>query len=395
MLWRPILPHSALERVGSHRHEIQSCLQYARLPSLAADIDVGAIPVSARPCRLGRLPQTFSNILQRAGYTNGIVGKWQLCLLRDDPLHPQRMGFAQSDLFGWHEGPRYYEPMIYTNGSVREDTLGHYGPDLYQSSLIEFMKANRDRPFLAYYSMAVAHEVTDDLDPPVPHGPFDRYDNYAEMVAEMDRGVGRLVAALDALKLRENTLILFLADNGTPPEIIIRAEGKDLIRTPVVSRRNGLDVPGGKKQLNNAGTNVPMIANWPGTISPGQQVDDLVDFSDILPTFLDLAGVPLPAELKLDGFSFANRLRGQGASPRSFVYCEEAVLPKPGGVEPDGKSSGLKWVRTQDWKLYNDGRLFHMAEDPVEQYPLAAEQDDSTRKMIRQKLLLDFEKLGF
>ncbi|WP_442511872.1 sulfatase-like hydrolase/transferase [Novipirellula sp. SH528] len=339
--------------------------------------------------------QTFSNILQRAGYTNGIAGKWQLCLLRDDPLHPQRMGFEQSDLFGWHEGPRYYEPMIYTNGNVRKDTLGHYGPDLYQRSLIEFMKANRDRPFLAYYSMAVAHEVTDDLDPPVPHGPFDRYDNYSEMVAEMDRGVGRMVAALNALKLRENTLILFLADNGTPPEIIIRAAGKDLIRTPVVSRRDGLDVPGGKKQLNNAGTNVPMIANWPGTISPGQQVDDLVDFSDILPTFLDLAGVPLPANPKLDGVSFANRLRGQRASPRSFAYCEEAVLPKPGGVEPDGKSSGLKWVRTQDWKLYNDGRLFHMAEDPVEQYPLAAEQDDSTRKMIRQKLLRDFEKLGF
>jgi arylsulfatase A len=256
------------------------------------------------------------------------------------------------------------------------------------------MKANRDRPFFAYYSMAVAHEVTDDLDPPVPHGPFDRYDNYAEMVAEMDRAVGRMVAALNALELREQTLILFLADNGTPPEIIIRAEGTKLIKTPVVSRRNGLDVPGGKKQLNNAGTNVPMIANWPGTISPGQEVNDLVDLSDILPTFVDLAGASLPANHKLDGVSFANRLRGLGASPRCFAYCEEAVLPKPGGVEPDGTSSGLKWVRTQDWKLYNDGRLFHMAEDSLEQYPLAAKQDDSTRAAIRRQLQRAFEDLG-
>ncbi len=337
---------------------------------------------------------TFSRCLQRAGYTNGIVGKWQLCLLRDDPLHPSRLGFDHWDLFGWHEGPRYYQPMIYRNGQVRDDTEGHYGPDVYQHSLIEFMKANRERPFFAYYSMAVAHEVTDDLDPPVPHGPFDRYDSYPEMVAEMDRAVGRMVAALDALKLREKTLILFLADNGTPPEIIIGAEGSELHRTPVVSRRNGRDVPGGKKQLTDAGTNVPMIANWPGTIRPGQEVDDLVDFSDILPTFLELAGAPLPRGEQLDGVSFAKRLRGTGVSPRAFAYCEEAVLPKPGGVEPDGTSSGLKWMRTQDWKLYNDGRLFHMAEDPTEQYALQAQQDDATRAAIRQRLQQAFKVIG-
>ncbi|QEG41524.1 sulfatase-like hydrolase/transferase [Roseimaritima ulvae] len=390
-------PHlNELSRTGMtfhHAYSMPVChpsritLMSGRYPFRHGRVAWGSYPEAAET-------NTFSNYLQRAGYTTGIAGKWQLCLLKDDPSHPQRLGFNHSDLFGWHEGPRYYEPMLYRNGTVRDDTLGHYGPDLYQSSLIEFMKANRDRPFFAYYSMAVAHEVTDDLPQPVPHGPFDRYDNYAEMVAEMDQGVGRLVAALNALELREKTLILFLADNGTPPEIIIRAEEQDLLRTPVVSRRNGLDVPGGKKQLTNAGTNVPMIANWPGTIAPGQQVDDLVDFSDILPTFLDLAGAPLPTEQPLDGVSFANRLRGKGASPRRFAYCEEAVLPKPGGVEPDGKSSGLRWVRTQDWKLYNDGRLFYMAEDPVERYPLTGPQDDAPRAAVRQQLKRAFEELS-
>ncbi|MEZ6089270.1 MAG: sulfatase-like hydrolase/transferase [Pirellulaceae bacterium] len=390
-------PHlNALARTGmkfNHAYSMPVChpsritLMSGRYPFRHGRVAWGDYPKSAEDL-------TFSRCLQRAGYTNAIVGKWQLCLLKDDPLHPRRLGFDQWDLFGWHEGPRYYEPMIYRNGKVREDTLGHYGPDLYQHSLIEFMKANRDRPFLAYYSMAVAHEVTDDLDPPVPHGPLERYDSYPEMVAEMDRAVGRMVAALDALKLRERTLILFLADNGTPPEIIIRAEGSELIRTPVVSQRDGVDVPGGKKQLTNAGTNVPMIANWPGTIRPGQVVDDLVDFSDILPTFLDLAGANPPADLKLDGVSFAARLRGHGSSSRAFAYCEEAVLPKPGGVEPDGKSSGLRWVRTQDWKLYNDGRLFHMAEDPLEQYPLKVDEDDATRSAMRQRLREAFTQLG-
>jgi len=153
-------------------------------------------------------------------------------------------------------------------------------------------------------------------------------------------------------------------------------------------------VPGGKKQLNNAGTNVPMIANWSGTIKAGQVVEDLVDFSDLLPTFLDLAGAPLPAGRKLDGISFANRLRGHGPSPRSFTYCEEKALPKPGGVEPDGTSSGLKWVRNKDWKLYNDGRLFHMAKDPLETNPSKVGQDGSSGSAMREKLRQTFKKLG-
>ncbi len=369
-------------------HPSRLTLMSGRYPFRHGQVGWGDYPKAAED-------DTFSRFLQNAGYTTGIAGKWQLCLMRDDPQHPKRLGFDHSDLFGWHEGPRFYEPMIYRNGQVRDDTIGHYGPDLYQRSLIEFMKANRDRPFLAYYSMALAHEVTDDLDPPVPHGPLGRYDSYPEMVAEMDQAVGRLVGALEALGLRENTLVLFLADNGTPPEIIIRADGKDLVRTPVVSQRDGLDVPGGKKQLTNAGTNVPMIANWPGVIKPGQVVDDLVDFSDILPTFVDLAGGTIPADHKIDGVSFANRLRGLGPSPKQFTYCEEAVLPKPGGTEPDGTSSGLKWVRTQDWKLYNDGRLYHMKEDAIEQYPITKDQDNPTQATARTKLQNAFKKLGF
>lgn len=374
-------------------HPSRLTLMSGRYPFRHGKVTWGDFPAASES-------NTFANRLRRADYTTAIAGKWQLCLLNDQPMHPSRLGFDHWDLFGWHEGPRYYEPMIHQNGKVRTDTEGFYGPDLYLQSVIDFMKRNRNRSFFAYYSMALAHEVTDDLTPPVPHGPLGRYDNYAEMVAETDRNVGRLVAALNALKLRERTLVLFVADNGTPPEIIIRAEGQELIKVPVVSRCNGLEIPGGKKQLTNAGTNVPMIANWPGTIRGGQVVDDLVDFSDFLPTFLDLAGKPIPTRQQgndnqqLDGVSFAGRLLGKGPSPRSFAYCEEAVLPKPGGVEPDGTSSGLKWVRNQDWKLYNDGRLFHMAEDPMENYPIKASDESEAHTTIRKQLLSHFRSLN-
>ena len=340
-------------------------------------------------------PHVFSNILKQAGYQTAIAGKWQLCLMRDDLDHPQRMGFQYSDLFGWHEGPRYYEPMIYRNGQTREDTLGHYGPDLYVRSLIEFMKANRDRPFLAYYAMAVAHDVTDDLEKPVPHGPFDRYDSYGEMVEEMDRAVGRLVAALNALKLREKTLILFIADNGSPQQMIIRADANDqLIKTPVISQRNGRVIPGGKGTLFNTGTNVPMIANWSGTIAPGQVVEDLVDLSDFLPTFAELAGADLPADREIDGYSFASLLTGTGPSSRTFAYSEEAVLPKPGGVEPEGENSGMKWVRTANWKLYTDGRLFDMKNDDREESTILSANDTREQKRARAELTKAFKSLN-
>lgn len=192
--------------------------------------------------------------------------------------------------------------------------------------------------------------------------------------------LGRIVAALNALNLREKTLILFTGDNGTPQSMIIRTEGQELITVPVVSMQNGKEVPGGKKTLFDTGTRVPLIANWPGTIEPGQVVEDLVDFSDFLPTFAELADAPVKDDEGLDGHSFAKRLLGTGAGTRPWAHSEEVVLPKPGGVEPDGESSGLFWMRNQRWKLYSDGRFYDMSSDPEEKTPL---KEDSLSEEAR------------
>ncbi|MCA9215823.1 MAG: sulfatase-like hydrolase/transferase [Planctomycetales bacterium] len=351
----------------------------------------GKYPVQLGNVKWGDFPKseeasTLPNILRHGGYATGIAGKWQLCLMRDDLEHAQRLGFDTSDLFGWHEGPRYYEPMIYHNGKIRTDTLGHYGPDLYIRSIIDFMRENRDCPFFAFYSMAVSHDVTDDLDKPVPHGPFGRYGSYAEMVAEMDRGVGRLVGALNALKLREKTVIVFVADNGTPKKMIIRADGEKLVQVPVTSRRNGLDVPGGKGNLTNDGTSVPLIINWPGTVKPGQSTDQVVDFADFLPTFADLAGIELPEGKHVSGHSFAKMLTDPSAVQPKYAYCQDRATPLPGTVEPDRVESNTAWVRTADWKLYSDGRLFDMQSDPSEFHAVDQSHDSDERANVRVKL---------
>ena len=303
--------------------------------------------------------RTFANVAKYAGYATAVAGKWQLCLMKDDMEQPRRMGFDEWSVFGWHEGPRYHEPMIYENGVLRTDTTGKYGPDLYVDFLVDFMERSHEqnKPFLAYYSMALCHDVTNDLKAPVPHGPRGRYDNYAEMVGQMDLQVGRLMKFLKSSGLDENTLILFTADNGTAAKSKLSAKGKrnEFVYERVVSQFKGQAVPGGKGKLTDWGTRVPTLAVWKGVISPGQSWNDLVDFSDILPTLTELTGGALPSDAKLDGHSFAPLLRGEGHSTREWAFAEHR---------------GRFFIKTHNMKLYSTGEFFNTEADPFEKSPL-------------------------
>ena len=324
----------------------------------------GKYPFQLGNPRWGTFPvamesQTLAQQLGAAGYKTAISGKWQLTLLGDDLHHPNRLGFDSYCLFGWHQGPRYFDPMIFQDGILRQGTKGSYGPDLYVDYLLDFFEENRDRPFFAFYSMSLCHDVTDDLDEPVPHGPANRYENYVEMVASMDAHVGRIVDGLEELSLRHNTLILFSTDNGTPKTFISRAVGKTLERIPVVSRQGGRDVPGGKGQLTDGGTAVPTIASWPRVVPPGATTSALVDFCDLLPTFVELAGAKVvdPAG-ESRGRSFASVLHAPKNRGRDWVFAE---------------GRGRYWLRNAAWKLYSDGTFFDMETDPLEQSPINLE----------------------
>ncbi len=286
---------------------------------------------------------TIASRLRDLGYATAVAGKWQLTLLRDDPRHPGRLGFDRWSLFGWHEGPRYYRPLIYEDGTVRSDVIDRYGPDVYVESLVEFMRENTDNPFFAYYPMALAHDVTDDVGTPPPVGPQGQYDSYKRMVENMDECVGRLVAALEELGIRDRTLFLFTADNGTPGSYYSTAQGSRMFKQPIEFTWNGTASKGGKGELTDAGTRVPLVASWPGTLPAGAVVDDLVDFTDWLPTLVDLAGGEMPEGL--DGVSHARRLRGGPGGARRWAFASRR---------------GQSWVRTQRWKLYDDGRLFDL-----------------------------------
>lgn len=329
--------------------------------------------------------ETFAHVLQDAGYATAVAGKWQLTLMKRQPDHARLLGFDQSALFGWHEGPRYHNPLIYRNGAIWKQVQRPeiYGPDVYTEFLIEFMTRNKNRPFLAYYPMALCHEISDDFLPVPPPAPDGHYLTYKEMVEDMDRMVGRLVAALGRLKLRRKTLVLFTTDNGSPGRYLTHVEYRDgkpvRHHKPVVSMMAGQPVRGGKGSLTDAGTRVPLIANWPGTTPAGRVRDDLVDFTDFMPTLAELAGAPLPEGVPLDGRSFASQLQGRAGKPRDWVFCEHG---------------GRHWVRTRKWKLYDDGRLFDVKSDPAEARSVALDEQTPEAAAARKRLQEALDRLA-
>ena len=353
-------------------HPTRICLLTGRYPFRLGNPPWGSFPRSAE----GR---TLAQVFKRASYATAVVGKWQLALLKDDLQQPHRMGFDEYCLYGWHEGPWYYEPHIWQNGRLRTDVRDRYGPDVICEYVIDFIERNKSGPFFAFYSMSLCHAETNDLDEPAPVGPHGRYDTYAEMVGKMDERVGRVVDTLDRLGLRKSTLILYTTDNGTAARTLIDAEGDELIYEPVVSRMGNREIPGGKATLTDWGTRVPLITNWPGTIQSGQVSDELVDVSDIFPSLADVAAAPLPEGVQLDGHSVPAQLH-HGAVPRRWVFTEH---------------EGQCFVRSQRWKLYNDGRFYDMAADPDESKPLTEGSLSTHAAAARRELGQAFEELEY
>jgi len=306
--------------------------------------------------------RTFAHMLKDAGYATAVAGKWQL---EGGPQAPQRAGFDEYLLWQIAEegrGSRYWKPKLLRDGRPVPTTADQYGPDLFEAYLEDFATRNRARPFLAYWPMALTHGP---FDPTPDGGKRDRPSgpaHFPDMVAYLDTLIGRFVAHLERLGLRENTLILFAGDNGSPREI--------------VSRLNGRTIRGGKGRTTDAGTHVPLIASWPGRIPPGRVNPDLVDFSDVLPTLAAATGAALPTGVTLDGHSFLPALLGQGGQPRQWIFLH---------YEPRQANSTVKVRLARDtrWKLYDDGRLYDLAADPDEERPVEVDSAEAAAARTR------------
>lgn len=329
--------------------------------------------------------KTFAHLLKQRSYATCAAGKWQLGKEVDSP---QFFGFDESCLWQHTRGrkdpdghdTRYPNPRLEINGREVNFTDGEFGPDVTSDFLCDFIERHREQPFLAYYPMILTHcpfcptPDSPDWDPQSPGSLTYRGDPkyFGDMVRYTDKIVGKILAKLDALGLRENTLVLFTGDNGTDK--------------PVVSMLHGQPMRGGKGLMTDAGTRVPLIASWPGKIPAGLVCDDLVDFSDFVPTLCEATGTRVPAG---DGRSFLPQLRGETGQPRDWIYC---------WFSRNGGSVGQEWARTRRYKLYRSGEFFEVANDVLEQTPLVdGELSDPARaaKKMLQSALNQFAEARF
>jgi arylsulfatase A-like enzyme len=329
--------------------------------------------------------KTFGHMMQQAGYQTCISGKWQLfsydvkpSKYRGTGMRPEQSGF--DEFFLWHDaytedkGSRYADPVINDNGKKRADTKGKYGPDMFSDYIVDFMQRNRDQPFFVYYAM------------PLTHGPFnatplsrdwaqgDRLKDdpkyFPDMVEYMDRDMGKLLDTVDKLGLAENTLIVFYADNGSPPE--------------VTSKMGSRVVPGGKRLTTQAGMRVPMIARWRGVTPAGKVCDDLIDSTDFVPSLAEVTGAQWFAGRPLDGRSFVPQVRGRRGQPRGQLFAHFDPHPS---CKADLTPTRLAWDHR--WKLYLDGRFFDWKSDPLEKKPIPAGSATGRAERARLQKKLD------
>ena len=351
---------------------------------------------------------TFGHILSAAGYATCITGKWQLSGRgeRYPGTHPDEAGFDEWCLWELDEetaGSRYWNPTIKVNGTLLQDTEGKFGPDIFCDYLLDFISRNKSQPFFAYYPMVLTHGPTHPTPDTRGYDPKTKPQrdlaHFTGMVKYTDKIVGRVLDHLESEGLADNTLVLFTGDNGTDKKLTSKFQGRT--------------VQGGKGRTLDVSTHVPLIAYWKDTVSAGRVCQDLIDFSDMMPTFVEMGGAEVPEGLCFDGVSFLPQLLGKPGNPKPYIYC----YYEKGKYNDDGKSSNsetkstsqsdepvserrlarqqrkgqpTRWVHDGRWKLLSSGNFFDLKNDPDEKSPIPkgkAGHEGEAKRVLFQRVL--------
>jgi arylsulfatase A len=315
-------------------------------------------------------------VLKQAGYATAMIGKWGQLSPSGDPAE---WGFDHDLHYkgsGMYWNSKVAKPMS-EGGEVRGDPDTYvvdgktiqvkddeYIPDLLHKDAVSWIEARKGGPFFLYYSLSHVHgEILPTPDSvPAPKGETEeakRKRHYVDNIVYMDRLVGKLVAELDRLKLRENTLIVFMGDNGSAKS---NAEDATI---------GGRRIEGEKGSMKEGGGLVPFLVSWPGVTLAGKVNNNVADASDLLPTFAELAGAPLPTGREIDGRSLVSQLKGYTESPRTWAFCQ---------------LSNHYYVREAGWKLDQAGILYDMKDAPFKEGAVAADTKDEAAVAARRRL---------
>jgi arylsulfatase A-like enzyme len=303
---------------------------------------------------------TMADVFAAGGYRTGIFGKWHLG--DNYPFRPQDHGFQDVLVHGGggvgqtpdYWGNDYFDDTYFLNGTPQK--YDGYCTDVWFDGALRFIEANRRRPFFVY------------LTTNAPHGPYNVAEEYSEpykdkgvpnanfygMITNIDDNMGRLVRKLKALGLEENTILIFMTDNGT-----------------AAGWRNGkgfnAGMRGTKGSEYDGGHRVPCFVRWPaGGLGGGRDVERLTAHIDLLPTLADLCGLKKPPGVALDGTSIAPLLKGDDSDwPDRVLVTDSQRVEHP---EKWRKSA----VMTDRWRLVNGKELYDIQADPGQGNDVAA-----------------------
>ena len=339
--------------------------------------------------RLALSAVTLPQYLKQAGYTSGIFGKWHLGL--EEKYQPGARGFDEVFVHGYGgigqpkdvPGNKYVDPVIRHNGTFVK-TKG-FCTDVFFSQALGWIQQNKDKPFFAYISTNA------------PHGPyiapaknrlkfeqlgFDQSGaGFYGMIENIDENVGRLMACLGKWDLDENTLVIFLSDNGfarvaSEQETVGARDGE-----PLFAYQAGLK--GYKKSPHEGGTKVPAFFRWKGVLKEGAVCKALSAHIDILPTLVEIAGGEVPKEI--DGKSLLPLLENPDAKwgdRNLFFHVGRWGSDKADQSKYDktpGKAGFA--VRNGRYRLVNHEELYDILNDPGEAHNLSAKKPEVVQTM--------------
>lgn len=321
---------------------------------------------------------TFAEAFEDAGYKTSFIGKWHLGL--EEKYWPKNQGF-QYDLGAPNPGPpSYFSP--YRFKTIPDGPEGEYITDRITDEAVKYLDNHKDGPFMLchwHFAVHAPFQAKEDITKKYrnrkdPRGKQD-CPVMASMIQSMDESVGRVIDKIDSLGIADNTIIIFMSDNGG--NMYNEVEGT----TPT----NNYPLRGGKGNSYEGGTREPCIIVWPKVVIPNTRCDEIITSTDFYPTMLEMVGIKPRKDNALDGVSIVPLLKGKSKLSREAIFCH---FPH---YVPATNNLPCTYVRKGEWKLmriYGEGpdrtnayELYNLKDDVGEQNNLAKTMPSKVKEL--------------
>lgn len=362
-------PTRASILTGQYPSRLHFTAANGHIPQVILDPKEGTAAAPDKPAIIpgsrSRLPNeyvTYAEVLKEAGYATAFVGKWHL---GQGKYIPENQGFDVVVGGRHHPGPpppgMFFAP--WDIDTIKKVKPGTHISDAITDEALEFVRANRDEPFLLNLWFYDVHapfqakpELLDKYEQLIDPDCSQRSPTMGAMIEVMDINIRRLLAELDQLGIRENTIIIFTSDNG----------GNMYNEVDGTTPTNNAPLKSGKGNNYEGGVRVPLIVSWPGVSNPGYVTDSIVSSVDFYPTILRMAGLPLKPNLHVDGVDFTSAIRGEAHDRGPTISHFPHYVPATDNLPNTS-------IRVGDFKLY---RFYYDGENQAHRYELYNLKED-------------------